>query len=177
MNKKTLICACATITLSALILGACDSPSTPSATGSGTTAHEKTISTLTGVDVVRPHNLQQITEGEQLYKQHCSSCHGTKAEGNPEWRKALAQGKHLPPPLNGTGREWHSTRNQLHNHIKYGSEFGKGNMPPFQNTLTDAQITAVIAWFQSLWTDQLYAEWLTKHTVGNVFVDESYKQK
>ena len=50
-------------------------------------------------------------------------------------------------------------------------------MPPFQNTLKDEQITAVIAWFQSLWSDQLYAEWLTKHTVGSVFVDEAYKKQ
>jgi len=160
-----------------LTLSACDSSSTSSQTQSSTPPPEKTISTLTGVDVIRPHNVQQITEGEQLYKQHCVSCHGAKAEGNPDWRKALAEGKYLPPPLNGTGREWHSSRNELHNHIKYGSKFGKGNMPPFQNTLTDAQITAVIAWFQSLWSDQLYAEWLTKHTVGSVFVDEAYKKQ
>ncbi len=175
MNKGYFICAA--ITLGTLVLSACDSPNMPSATVGATTTHEKTISTLTGVDVIRPHNLQQIAEGAQLYKQHCVSCHGAKAEGSPDWRKALAAGKHLPPPLNGTGREWHSSRNQLHNHIKYGSEFGKGNMPPFQNTLTDAQITSVIAWFQSLWSDQLYAEWLTKHTVGSVFVDEAYKKQ
>ena len=172
MNKK-IFCSVVMI----LALSACDSPSTPSQTQSGTPPPEKTISTLTGVDVIRPHNVQQITEGEQLYKQHCVSCHGAKAEGNPDWRKGLAEGKYLPPPLNGTGREWHSSRSQLHSHIKYGSEFGKGNMPPFQNTLTDAQITAVIAWFQSLWSDQLYAEWLTKHTVGSVFVDEAYKKQ
>ena len=171
-NKKVLTCM-----LAVLALSACDSSSTSSTTGSSVTPQERTISTLTGVDVVRPHNLQQITEGEQLYKQHCAGCHGAKAEGNPDWRKALAEGKHLPTPLNGTGREWHSSRTQLHNQIKYGSEFGKGNMPPFQNTLTDAQITAVIAWFQSLWSDQLYAEWLTKHTVGSVFVDESFKNQ
>lgn len=160
-----------------LTLTACGPSSTSSQTPGGTPPPEKTISTLTGVDVVRPHNAQQIAEGEQLYKQHCASCHGAKAEGNPEWRKALAEGKYLPLPLNGTGREWHSSRNELHNHIKYGSKFGKGNMPPFQNVLTDAQITAVIAWFQSLWSDQLYAEWLTKHTVGSVFVDEAYKKQ
>lgn len=158
-------------------LTACDPSSTSSQTPGGTPPPEKTISTLTGVDVVRPHNAQQIAEGAQLYEQHCASCHGAKAEGNPEWRKALAEGKYLPLPLNGTGREWHSSRNELHNHIKYGSKFGKGNMPPFQNVLTDAQITAVIAWFQSLWSDQLYAEWLTKHTVGSVFVDEAYKKQ
>ncbi len=160
-----------------LTLTACGPSSTSSQTPGGTPPPEKTISTLTGVDVVRPHNVQQIAEGEQLYKQHCASCHGAKAEGNSEWRKALAEGKYLPLPLNGTGREWHSSRNELHNHIKYGSKFGKGNMPPFQNVLTDAQITAVIAWFQSLWSDQLYAEWLTKHTVGSVFVDEAYKKQ
>jgi mono/diheme cytochrome c family protein len=160
-----------------LTLTACGPSSTSSQTPGGTPPPEKTISTLTGVDVVRPHNVQQIAEGAQLYQQHCASCHGATAEGNPEWRKALAEGKHLPPPLNGTGREWHSSRNELHNHIKYGSKFGKGNMPPFQNALTDAQITAVIAWFQSLWSDQLYAEWLTKHTVGSVFVDEAYKKQ
>ncbi len=160
-----------------MALNACDSSNTSPNAENTSLPHGKTISTLTGVDVVRPHNLQQITAGEQLYKQHCANCHGDKAEGNPTWRKALQEGQYLPPPLNGTGREWHSSRTQLHHRIKYGSEFGKGNMPPFQNTLTDDQITTVIAWFQSLWTDQLYAEWLTKHTVGSVFVDEAYKKQ
>jgi len=149
--------------------GGCDS--------GGNIPQQKSITTMTGVDVTRTLDPKLIAQGEQLYKEHCAGCHGAKAEGNPNWHTAMTQGKYLPPPLNGTGREWHSSRNQLHNHIKYGSEFGKGDMPGFQNKLTDQQITSVMAWFQSLWPDQLYAEWVTKHTVGSVFVDESYQKQ
>ena len=32
-------------------------------------------------------------------------------------------------------------------------------MPIFQGKLTDEEIINVIAWFQSLWPDDIYAQW------------------
>ena len=32
-------------------------------------------------------------------------------------------------------------------------------MPTFQGKLTDEEIINVIAWFQSLWPDEIYAQW------------------
>jgi len=33
-------------------------------------------------------------------------------------------------------------------------------MPGFAELLSDAEIDAVIAWFQSFWLDEIYAAWL-----------------
>ena len=32
-------------------------------------------------------------------------------------------------------------------------------MPPFKDKLTAQEIDAIIAWFQSLWPDNIYAAW------------------
>ena len=69
-----------------------------------------------------------------------------------------------PPPLNGSGHAWHHPKQTLHDMIKFGSpvdDSGKltGRMPAWTGKLTDEQIDAIIAWFQSLWSDQVYAIW------------------
>ena len=64
-----------------------------------------------------------------------------------------------PPPLNGSAHTWHHPFEVLARQIKFGAPGGAGKMPPFQGRLTDEEIINVLAWVQSLWPDEIYAQW------------------
>ena len=70
-----------------------------------------------------------------------------------------SDGKYPPPPLNGTGHAWHHPLNMLFYTVKNGSPGGQGNMPAWKDKLTDGEIVAAIAWFQSRWNDEIYQAW------------------
>ncbi|MHB1175596.1 MAG: c-type cytochrome [Sulfuriferula sp.] len=109
--------------------------------------------------LVRVTDPAQLKRGAALFQQNCAVCHGAIAQGNPDWRTVGADGKALPPPLDGTGHAWHHPTSGLKLAIKYGSPGGAGNMPAWKDKLTDLQIDDIIAWFQSLWPDGAYAAW------------------
>jgi len=136
--------------ISLLALVACDNSGKDSATGA--------IESLTGPALERSVDPKVIEAGERLFRQHCSQCHGQQAEGDPNWRKPDADGKYPPPPLNGTGHAWHHPKLWLKQMIQEGSR-PQGNMPAWRDKLTDDEIEAVIAWFQSQWPDRVYAAW------------------
>ncbi|MFT6914239.1 MAG: mono/diheme cytochrome c family protein [Motiliproteus sp.] len=102
----------------------------------------------------------QVDQGEQVYQSYCASCHGTKAEATPQWIKPDADGRYPPPPLNGTAHAWHHPFPVLKKTINEGVA---GRMPAWQDTLSDADVDAVIAWFQSLWPDEGYQIWQRRH--------------
>ena len=102
---------------------------------------------------------QQLQRGRQLYLKNCTVCHGINAEGAPDWRQRDAEGKFPPPPLNGTGHAWHHPQQALMDTIKNGTQRLGGNMPPWKDRLTDAEIESIILWFQSQWPPQLYEAW------------------
>lgn len=101
---------------------------------------------------------QTIAAGAALFQEHCARCHGADAQGATDWRKAGADGHFPPPPLNGTGHAWHHPSEVLMEVIMDGS-LGGGNMPAWRGKLTDTEVKAIIAWFQSLWSDDVYAVW------------------
>jgi len=138
-----------------IIVAACDSTS-----NSG----QKMLSTLSGPDIQRKQDPELIHQGEILFTRHCASCHGQRAEGDPQWRHRLADGSYPPPPLNGSGHAWHHSHDMLRQMIRDGSQPSAdgapvGHMPPWRDTLSVHDIDAIIAWFQSLWPDQVYALW------------------
>lgn len=96
--------------------------------------------------------------GESVYLQHCSQCHGKKAEGTSEWKTPDDQGRYPPPPLNGTAHAWHHPTEVLVEIIKDGT-VPDGNMPAWEGKLTDDEILAVIAWFQSIWPEKIFTTW------------------
>lgn len=100
----------------------------------------------------------QVKLGEQVYRQHCATCHGVLAQGTENWRHTDAEGKYPPPPLNGTAHAWHHPTEVLKEVILDGS-MGDGNMPAWRGKLTEQQVDAVIAWLQSLWPDEVYSVW------------------
>ncbi|AGA34834.1 Cytochrome c, class I [Thioalkalivibrio nitratireducens DSM 14787] len=108
----------------------------------------------------RWYTVEQVMQGAPLYVAYCASCHGGQAEGAEEWRRRLPDGRWRPPPLNGTAHTWHHPLWQLRQQIREGSDPEHGDMPPFADILSAAEIDAVIAWFQSHWPDRIYAAWL-----------------
>ena len=93
--------------------------------------------------------------GAGLYQTHCAACHGTRAEGAPNWQYPGPDGHYPPPPLNGSAHAWHHPLRQLFGFIHDGGI----NMPALGHVLSRGEILAIIAWFQSLWNDEIYAAW------------------
>ena len=107
----------------------------------------------------RWYDQSRIASGEKVYASNCAVCHGARGEATPDWRRREADGSFPPPPLNGTAHTWHHPFGILARQIKFGPPGGGGKMPTFQGVLTDEEIIDVIAWFQSLWPDDVYAQW------------------
>ncbi|MBI3900353.1 MAG: cytochrome c [Gammaproteobacteria bacterium] len=102
-------------------------------------------------------SLASLDGGAQLYLEHCAQCHGPEAEGHPDWQ---TPGVVAAPPLNGTGNDWKRSRAQLMASVRDGMKRdGELVMPVWNGRLTDAQIADVIAWCQTLWPPEVYAQW------------------
>lgn len=103
---------------------------------------------------------QQIASGKQVFEDHCLRCHGVKARGQIEdWQKPGADGKYPAPPLDGSAHAWHHNMKVLRGTIDRGGIPLGGTMPAFNDTLNEDQKTAVLAYIQSLWPDEVYQIW------------------
>ena len=109
--------------------------------------------------IARWYAPEQVSLGRQVYHQYCIACHGAQAASVPRWDKQDKNGEFPPPPLNGTAHTWHHEIPLLRRTIREGGIKLGGRMPAFTDTLSAQEIDAVIAWFQSLWTDEIYANW------------------
>ena len=107
----------------------------------------------------RWYTTELVEQGEAVYRNNCVSCHLDKAQGTLDWEKRLADGSYPPPPLNGTAHTWHHNKDTLLNVINHGGAPNGGNMPAFNSLLTTIEKQAVIAYFQSYWTDEIYQRW------------------
>ena len=107
----------------------------------------------------RWYERSRVESGGKVYAENCAVCHGARGEATPDWRRREPDGSFPPPPLNGTAHTWHHPFGILARQIKFGAPGGGGKMPPFRGRLTDEEIIDVIAWFQSLWPDDIYAQW------------------
>lgn len=105
--------------------------------------------------VARVQDFARIANGRRLFDLHCAVCHGVQAEGAPNWRFRDESGHFPPPPLNGTAHAWHHPWEELHEIIRDG----QNNMPAWGGVLSSEEIDDTIAWFQSLWPDEVYAAW------------------
>jgi len=109
-------------------------------------------------EINRWYSEQQVEAGRLLFGEHCSVCHGKQAEGNASWKIRLPDGS-LPPPLNGTAHTWHHQLPLLRRAITLGGQQFGGKMPGFGGKLKQHQVDSIIAWLQSLWSDEIYAMW------------------
>lgn len=107
----------------------------------------------------RWYSAKQVSHGQELFQQHCSSCHGKQGEGTKEWKKRDPAGNLPPPPLDGTAHTWHHSKELLLSTITEGGAPWQGTMPAFKDQLTLTQKESVIAFIQSLWSDDIYQRW------------------
>ena len=115
----------------------------------------------------RWYDQSSIDQGASLFKQNCASCHGENAEATANWKEADANGNYPPPPLNGTAHAWHHSKDALKRTILEGGVKIGGVMPGFKGRLSEAEINAVISYFQSKWPDQVYSNWANRNKVSN----------
>jgi mono/diheme cytochrome c family protein len=103
----------------------------------------------------------QLASGEKVYLQHCATCHGTKLEGQPNWRARLPNGRMPAPPHDDSGHTWHHPDNVLFGITKHGlvppyaPPGYQSDMPGFAGKLSDEEIRAVLAYIASHWSSEV----------------------
>jgi len=140
--------------LFSLLLVACDKSPAPIVAMPSAGTHSG--ASAAGTNAFEP---ARLARGATLYQQNCATCHGARGEGAFNWQQQGADGKWLPPPLDASGHAWHHPQAALEQVIREGTQTRGGNMPSWGKTLSDADIRAVIVWFQSLWPDPIYTAW------------------
>lgn len=105
----------------------------------------------------------QAKLGREVFQENCAVCHGAGGEGAPNWEQRDFLGHYPPPPLNGGGHSAHHPLKQMLNTVTNGGAAMGGTMPAFGDILDEPRIHAVIAYFQSLWPDEIYADWVTQN--------------
>lgn len=113
----------------------------------------------TSPNTLPPLNAQQVAQGEEIYIQHCASCHGANLEGQaPDWQKPFADGSMKAPPHDETGHTWHHGDAQLLEAIRLGASRAPdigSTMPAYEEVLTDEEMTAVLTYIKSRWPENI----------------------
>ena len=103
-----------------------------------------------------------IAQGETLYVTNCQVCHGAKGVGqdvNQRMGGQRADGTYIAPALDGSAHAWHHPEAMLFKLIKEGSPVAESPMRGWAERMSDKEIRAVIAYFQSLWPKELLARY------------------
>jgi mono/diheme cytochrome c family protein len=104
---------------------------------------------------------KQFQLGKQVFTTNCASCHGNQAQGIVEdWKQRNPDGSFPAPPLDGSAHAWHHPLSVLVRQINEGGVKLGGTMPAFGDTLSDEEVIAAIAYFQSFWDEQTYDRWV-----------------
>ncbi len=95
--------------------------------------------------------------GAILYAKTCASCHGVRLEGQPNWDRVNSTGRLPAPPHDETGHTWEHSDAELIAMIKTGRAASApadyvSDMPAFKDTLSDAEIDAILAFIKSQWS-------------------------
>lgn len=110
--------------------------------------------------LLRPDDAAMLKQGALIYQARCASCHGVKLEGQANWRERGADGRLPAPPHDGSGHTWHHPDDMLIRITKEGVAKAVGlpdyatNMPAFGDSLSDADIVAVLSWIKSQWAPE-----------------------
>jgi len=84
-----------------------------------------------------------------------------KLEGQPDWRKPLANGRMPAPPHDDSGHTWHHPDEVLFGITKHGlvppyaPPGYQSDMPAFGGVLTDNEIRAVLAFIAAHWSSEV----------------------
>ena len=92
----------------------------------------------------------QLQQGAALYEAQCESCHGGNSGGTI---------RDVPPRHNTNGHTWHHpdcvlkeiTLNGLTNEL---AEPDAPKMPAFRDRLSDGEVTAILAYLKTWWTNE-----------------------
>ena len=112
---------------------------------------------------LRPGSPDIVAQGAEIYATACASCHGADLEGQPNWRSRNADGRLPAPPHDASGHTWHHDATALFQLTKVGVAEMIGDpdyasdMPAFADTLTDAEIVAVLSYIKSTWPADIRA--------------------
>ena len=105
-----------------------------------------------------PRDAAKVSGGTKIYVEHCAACHGSKLEGQPNWREKLPNGRIPAPPHDESGHTWHHTDEVLFGITKQGLVPGKyappgyqSDMPAFGDKLSDDDIWSVLSFIESHW--------------------------
>jgi mono/diheme cytochrome c family protein len=110
-------------------------------------------------------DLDEIIVGQVVYAANCADCHGINLEGEADWKIQNDDDSFRSPPHDETGHTWHHPDADLLEAIRLGgARFeglnigGTSPMPAFGESLTEAEITAVLTYIKSTWPDDA-REW------------------
>ena len=109
-----------------------------------------------------PLDAEAVRVGALVYGRHCASCHGARGEGASDWKRADARGVLPPPPHDSTGHTWHHADGLLFRIVDRGTAAALGDpslaartaMPPFGDSLSAAEIRAVLTYIKTWWTPE-----------------------
>lgn len=86
--------------------------------------------------------------GEAVYLENCSGCHGASGQGAPNIAPPLARNAYV------TGNPTaviHTVTGGLAGPVQEHGATWNGSMPPWRGTLSDAQLAAVISYIRGAW--------------------------
>ena len=106
--------------------------------------------------VIDADDARLVAQGREVYGRHCASCHGTKLEGQPDWRTRLPNGRMPAPPHDADGHTWHHPGDVLFGIVREGvQKFApagyQSDMPAYAGVLSDREIVAVLSYIKSTW--------------------------
>jgi mono/diheme cytochrome c family protein len=109
-----------------------------------------------------PDNPAQVALGREVYSMNCASCHGANLEGEPNWQTRKPTGRLPAPPHDASGHTWHHPDAQLFGIVKsgltpYAPPGYQSDMPAYAGSLSDEQISAVLAYIKSSWPADIRA--------------------
>lgn len=110
--------------------------------------------------IANSDNGKQVAAGEKIYAANCASCHGSKLEGEKNWRVRKENGRLPAPPHDASGHTWHHPDEHLLGIIKdgltaYAPAGYATDMPAFKSVLSDAEIEAVLVYIKSRWPQDI----------------------
>lgn len=120
-----------------------------------------------------PLDPDQTRTGRAVYEQYCASCHGTNAEGAPNWQDRDEHGELPAPPHNAQGHTWRHSDAELYGMVSKGwrDPFNKTKrltMPAFGDVLSPEQTRDVITYLKTLWTPE-QRQFQAEETQGHPF--------
>jgi len=101
-----------------------------------------------------------VALGESVFNQNCLSCHGSKGRGlAKDWKVKDENGNYPAPPLNGTAHTWHHSPSQLLYTINNGGGEMGGQMPGFEERLSEQEKLALLDYIYSLWPGEIQTKY------------------